>query len=311
MFTNKFTKLFLLLTLVFALTVTSCANQAEEATMVVDEPAPAEVAAPVEAEMPAETFDLVAAVNDSMSVLPEGFLAVGKVDAFKEILDTGEATLIDVREVGEYEAGHIPGAVNIPLRTLAQNLDKIPQDKPVVTYCKSGYRATLAASSLYMLGYDNVRTFSPSYLGWTEVGEPVTTDMVEATSYGAPDIQPELVAAVDDFLSTIPEGFLSLGTVEKVKEAIDNDAFLIDVREVGEYAEGHIPDAINIPLRTLAQNVEQIPTDRTVVVYCKSGYRAAMATATLQTLGFSNVRAFSPSYNGWVEAGEPIAAVAQ
>lgn len=119
----------------------------------------------------------------------------------------------------------------------------------------------------------------------------------------------DLVASVDDTLSVIPEGFLAMGDTEKFKEAIDNGALVVDVREVGEYEEGHIPGAINLPLRTLAQNLDQIPSDMPVFVHCKSGHRAAMATAALQTLGYTNVRSFPPGWNGWTAAGEPVAAV--
>ncbi|MCB0173832.1 MAG: rhodanese-like domain-containing protein, partial [Anaerolineae bacterium] len=50
------------------------------------------------------------------------------------------------------------------------------------------------------------------------------------------------------------------------------------------------------------------PTDQPVFVYCKSGYRAAISTAALQTMGLTNVRAFPPGFAGWSNAGQPIAA---
>jgi rhodanese-related sulfurtransferase len=252
-------------------------------------------------------FDLVAVVDAYMSAIPEGYMSVS-LDSFKEIMDTGEVVVIDVREAGEYEKGHVPGAINIPIRTLAQNLDKVPADKPVVVYCQSGFRAGMANSALHILGYENARAFAASYKGWTEAGEAVETEPVAAVPYEVPEIEPELLAAVDDFLSGIPEGFLAMGDIEKFNEAIDNGAFLVDVREEKEYQAGHIPGAINIPIRTLAQKLDQIPADKPVFVYCKSGYRAALSTAALQMLGFTNVKAFSPGFDGWSAAGEPVAA---
>ncbi|MCE7984207.1 MAG: rhodanese-like domain-containing protein, partial [Caldilinea sp. CFX5] len=56
----------------------------------------------------------------------------------------------------------------------------------------------------------------------------------------------------------------------------------------------------------LAQNLDKIPTDQPVVIYCASGFRAALSTAALQILGYSNVRSFPPSYAGWEAAGEPV-----
>lgn len=259
---------------------------------------PEAVAAAIEA--PA---DVIGMVDGFLSNIPEGFLAVGKIDAFKEMLANASPVLIDVREASEYAEGHIPGAINIPIRTLAQNLDKIPADQPVMVYCASGLRAGMATASLQALGYSNVKAFPPGWKGWSGAGEEVSTDAVEAATYTVPEINPALLAAVDEFLSNMPEGFYALGTVEKLQGALETGATLIDVREASEYADGHIAGAIDIPIRTLAQSLDQIPTDQPVVVYCASGFRAAMSTAALHIMGYENVRAFPPSYAGWAEAG--------
>jgi rhodanese-related sulfurtransferase len=110
---------------------------------------------------------------------------------------------------------------------------------------------------------------------------------------------------VAEFLNNIPEGFLSVGDVEKMKAAVDAGAALIDVREPSEYEQGHIAGAVNIPLRTLAQSVDQIPSDQPVIVYCASGHRAAMANAALHVMGLDNVRVFPAGYGAWEAAGEP------
>jgi rhodanese-related sulfurtransferase len=317
MFNQKSSNLMLILLIAVAVALAGCGGS-NEAAPVTDQAAPLAMEEAALAEKPVaeavveaveETdFDLIAGVDAYMSTIPEGYMVI-KLDAFKEIMDSGQAVVIDVREVGEYAEGHIPDAVNIPLRTLAQNLDKIPGDKPVVVYCKSGYRAGVAVSALRMLGYENARAFVASYKGWTGAGEVVATELYWGESYNIPEIEPELLAAVDEFLGNIPEGFLAMGDIEKLNDAIDNGAFLLDVREAREYLEGHIPGAVNIPIRTLAQNLDQIPTDRPVFIYCKSGHRAALSIAALQTLGFSNARTFPPGFAGWLDAGQPIAAM--
>lgn len=271
------------------------------------EPAPTEAPTEAAAEVADEAADaeetaVFAAVDAYLSAIPEGYMSVGKLDAFKEVMATGEAVLIDVREATEYADGHIEGAINIPIRTLAQNLDKIPTDKPVILYCASGQRAGMGTSALHMLGYANVRSFPSGWKGWTTANEPVSMDAVEGESYAMPDIAPELQAAVDDFLTNIPEGFYALGTVEKLDEAMAAGAVLVDVREESEYAEGAIPGALSIPIRTLAQHLDMIPQDVPVVVYCASGHRAALSTAALHVLGYENVRSFPPSYAGWESA---------
>jgi len=214
--------------------------------------------------------------------------------------------LIDVREVGEYEEGHIADAINIPLRTLTQNLELIPTDRQVFVYCKSGYRAALAGSSLQMLGYDNVLVYSPSWLGWTDAGEPVSMDPVVGDTYTLPDMAPEMFAAVDGFVSTIPEGWLTAGDVEAVKTAAGAGAFLLDIRTPGEYAEGYIPGAVNVTLREIPDLMDAIPMDQQVISYCKSGYRCALSIPVLHVLGFDTAKCFTGSWLAWVDAGEPI-----
>ena len=142
-------------------------------------------------------FDLTAAVDDYLANIPEGFLAIGDVQVFKDGVEASGALVVDVREESEYAEGHIPGAVNIPIRTLTQNLDKIPTDRQVYIYCKSGFRAAQSLSALGLVGYDNVLSYKPGWDGWTEAGEEVSTEDTMAEVVGAPDIEPELLAAVD------------------------------------------------------------------------------------------------------------------
>lgn len=261
---------------------------------------------PAEPAAAAPATDMVAVVDAYLAGIPEGYMTVGSLDTFKEMMESANPLLIDVREESEYAAGHIPGAINIPIRTLAQNLDKIPQDRPVVVYCASGHRAGLATSALRVLGYANVKAFPPGWKGWSAANEPVSTDAVAAESGSTPAVDPAALAAVDGFLSSIPEGYYAIGQVEQLVGAVDAGAVLVDVREENEYADGHIAGALGIPIRTLGQNLDQIPTDTTVVVYCASGFRAALSTAALQIMGYGNVRAFPPSYSAWEAAGEPV-----
>jgi rhodanese-related sulfurtransferase len=308
------------LVLAFGLIAAACGGSESTDTTEGTVPPLETTAAPAATEAPAETtaapaeettttaatFDLVAAVYEYESTIPEGWMNVGDVVAFKDAVEASGALVIDVRQPSEYEEGHIPGAVNIPLRELAANVDRIPTDTQVFVYCKSGYRAGIAVSSLRMMGYDNALSFSGSWNAWTGAGEEVSTEAAEAAVVGDPGFAPELVAAVDEYLSTIPDGWLTAGDVEAVKAAIEAGAFVLDIRTEGEYAEGHIEGAVNIPLRTLTANMDQIPTDVQVIVHCKSGFRAALSMPVLGVLGFDNVKAFTGSYLAWVEAGEPV-----
>jgi rhodanese-related sulfurtransferase len=118
----------------------------------------------------------------------------------------------------------------------------------------------------------------------------------------------DLATGVDRFLTSMPAGYYTISTVEGLKTRLkDPQVLLVDVREPSEYRSGHIPNAINIPLRTLTQNLDQIARDRPVVLYCSSGYRSAMGVMTLHLLGYDQVQGFPPSFAGWKKAGEAIA----
>ena len=75
------------------------------------------------------------------------------------------AYIIDSRERVEYEAGHIKGAVNIPLSEFRDRLDEIPTDKPVYVHCLSSQRSYYMVRELNLRGYKNVINISGSFLG--------------------------------------------------------------------------------------------------------------------------------------------------
>ncbi len=224
---------------------------------------------------------------------------------FKAAIAAG-AFVLDVRTAGEYAEGHVEGAVNIPLRSLAQNLDMIPTDRQVVIYCKSGLRVGYATASLGMLGYDNIMAFPPSWNAWVAAGEPVSMDPPATEKFDVPDIAPEMLEAVDGFLSTIPEGWLTAGDVDAVKAAMDVGSVMLDVRTSGEYAEGFIPGAISVTLREIPDLMDTIPTDKPLISYCKSGWRTAMSIPVLHVLGLDTTKVFTGSWLAWTDAGEEI-----
>lgn len=64
------------------------------------------------------------------------------------------ATLLDVRTQGEWEGGHLPGAVLVPIAELESRMSEVPRDHPVVVYCQSGGRSARATELLAAAGYD-------------------------------------------------------------------------------------------------------------------------------------------------------------
>jgi hydroxyacylglutathione hydrolase len=80
--------------------------------------------------------------------------------------------LLDVRLPVEWDMGHVPGARYIFLPELARKLDRLDRSKPVVVYCASGYRSSIAAGVLKRHGF-TVYNVPGSYKAWTAAGYPV------------------------------------------------------------------------------------------------------------------------------------------
>ena len=112
----------------------------------------------------------------------------------------------------------------------------------------------------------------------------------------------------------------------KIREITPNDyarhrhCVLIDVREPAEYATGRIEGSINIPRGVLEFQVDADPAvanvsdpalsskEQAIVVYCRTGGRAALAAQSLQWLGFSDVCSIAGGITGWTDAGLPVTA---
>ncbi len=86
--------------------------------------------------------------------------------------------------------------------------------------------------------------------------------------------------------------------VSKVRELVENNSFIVDVREEDEFKEGHIINAVNIPLSELRQRTNEIPTDEPVYLHCRSAQRSYNAVLALQNLGYDNVVNISGSFLG-------------
>lgn len=85
----------------------------------------------------------------------------------------------------------------------------------------------------------------------------------------------------------------------------DADHILIDVRTPGEFDGGHIAGAVNIPVEELDQRLSEVPTDKDIVVYCRSGNRSATASRILTSSGFEGVYDMG-GIIAWQQAGLPV-----
>ncbi len=141
------TKRILLILFLLAMlgTAVACGGQSDTTA----NPAPAAV---VDA---AETLDLADTVD---------------VQTVASVKDRADVVVLDVREQFEYDEGHIPGVVLIPMGEVPNRLAEIPSDKEVIVTCRSGNRSGQITDFLRQQGYDNVHNMEGGILAWEAAG---------------------------------------------------------------------------------------------------------------------------------------------
>lgn len=98
-------------------------------------------------------------------------------------------------------------------------------------------------------------------------------------------------------------------SVAQVREmqARGDPAVYLDVREQNEWNLGRLPRATFLPRGVLETTVEQrVPRDATVIIYCASGNRSALAADTLQQMGYETVASLAGGFRGWAESGAEV-----
>jgi rhodanese-related sulfurtransferase len=96
----------------------------------------------------------------------------------QELLRTGGARVFDVREDGEWAAGHVAGASHLGKGVIERDIERAVPDvhAPIVLYCGGGYRSALAADALQRMGYTHVLSMAGGWRGWTDVGGAISTE---------------------------------------------------------------------------------------------------------------------------------------
>ncbi len=241
---------------------------------------------------------LLAQLQESLHNLPQGWGLLEAAALNEELVEGAAPIIIDVRKPGELASeGYIEGSVHIQLEEMVNMMDAWPEDKDadIVVYCKVGDRGNIAATILRAAGYTNVRNVKGGFTAWVKAGLPYEG--------GAAD----LVTPTAAYLANM-ESYNTITPAAVNERLIEEDLFLIDVREASELEEnGYIEGAINLPIGTLLDNPAVLPAfDTPLVVYCGSGWRAVIGTTLLGQLGYTDVKAMmGGSYGGWVEAGFP------
>jgi len=173
-----------------------------------------------------------------------------------ELAAPGDATVLDVRPFGDHAAGHVPGAISVPVGGGSFGTKAgfvLVAGEQVVLHASSRDEALDAARKLWAVG------------------------ILDVAGY---------VLALP-----APETLATVGADELRQLMAQPEVQIVDVREAGERVEGYLPGATNIPYRLLRKiGVGALQRDRPVVTVCESGPRASIAASLLQREGF-DVRA--------------------
>jgi len=242
--------------------------------------------------------------------------------------DTNDPFVLSIRGATDYETAHIPGAVRMDWRTLfaMENLMLLPQDDTmIVVVCYTGQTAGHVTAGLNMLNF-NASTLLHGMCSWTPAAvkcfnattaqqnypvvsgdEPGTPADGETRDNGCGGDPPagggewtgsseewEIIRhAVEVYIGTVPTMYTTNTAV--YNNLYDgwtaNDPFILSVRGAEHYAAGHVPTAVNIGATVLLEpeNLDTLPMDKQIVVYCYTGHTAAQTDAVLGILGYDSV----------------------
>lgn len=193
---------------------------------------------------------------------------VGRPAGLGPVAAADGATMLDVRAARAFAAGHIPGAINVPV-SASQFATRagfvLGPEERVVLHASSPAEAERAAQGLRAVGFLELEGF---------LEDPETPERLEPVE-------------LDEL-----EGLLSTGAVE-----------LIDVRELDERGRGYIAGSRHVPFRLLRACADEFEGDRPVVTICESGARASIAASILAGAGVDARPVLDGGVTSWAERG--------
>lgn len=176
-----------------------------------------------------------------------------------------DVLIIDVRSEYEYEKGHLLNAINLPYDDddFKSELNEIIdyKDKIVLVYCRSGNRSEKAAVKLVDNGFKNVKN---------------VTDGVDEYDYK--------LVKVDNITGREAEKMIN-------DDKHDKDLIILDVREPKDFNNGHLLNAINIPIENIDKRMDELRNykSKDIIVYCNTGRKSAEVAEKLVEHGFTDV----------------------
>jgi rhodanese-related sulfurtransferase len=195
--------------------------------------------------------------------------------------------VIDVRSRVEFEEGHVPGALHIPITQAERLLPRTVKDKSteLIFYCngpKCGKSAEAARASR-ALGYGKVFDYNEGMPGWARAKQQVS---------GTPLPQVEIPrVAVDELQSELKSGKAPM---------------IIDLRDPREYQNYHLAGAVNIPLDEVEKRIGEIPASSNVVLACHAGQQSLLGGRLLNKLGRKWIKMLDGGILAWRDRGLPV-----
>lgn len=227
---------------------------------------------------PPQYFPINARINkegyDSLEeVLSKGMKALN-VEAFKKEI-TNDTVILDTRHASVFTQGYVPDSISIGLegRFAEWAGSLIPFHAPLLLITEPG-KEKESIIRLARVGFDKMKGYlNGGYEAWQKAGEAI--DMII-------DVEP------DELMMDIPH---------------DENLVVVDVRRETEFAEGHLKDAVNIPLNDMTDpgSMAMLEDNQNLYVHCEGGYRSVIASSLLKRQGIHNLRNIS---GGWKKIKE-------
>lgn len=227
---------------------------------------------------PPKYFAVMKRVNKEGPALLKDLSAVPEIASIEQVKDLQKkGQIVDTRPSREFAEGHIKGTINIPFNKAFTNWAGwlIDYNRPV-SFITNPDKVNELLEALRSVGIDNVAGFMDS-------GKILESGAFELESYT--EITPL------DIAKLVEDGFVHV----------------LDVRNLTEWQEGHIPNAQHIMLGTLPERLDEIKRDCPILVQCRSGARSAIGASILQADGgFKQVLSLSGGIVQWQKAGLAI-----
>ncbi len=217
------------------------------------------------------------------------------LDSFQGVYDSGATFyLVDVRLPEEFDAGHVPRAISLPLGQMAlahENFLAV-RAAPVFLISDDDLRPVWAAALLQQLGFREVSILDRGLRGWRDAGLPL--------EQGAPD---PAVFGLEE-----ARGRARFTGAAGLQAHLDAGGLALDVRSIGEYGFAHIPGTRWLPRGRLELDIAATAPDKdtSVVVVCDNAVRSTLAAGTLQTLGYTAVQVLEGGTRAWESHGRAL-----